>query len=76
MHTPNAFAMLRSTMHIPHVLLLNIKFWRKRFVAYSSASTQHKLGLREDVNGEIANHLKGEYMKFKIIVAYFLPGVY
>jgi len=26
---PNAFAMLRSTMHIPHVLLLNIKLWRK-----------------------------------------------
>ena len=26
---PNAFAMLRSTMHIPHVLLLSIKFWRK-----------------------------------------------
>ena len=26
---PNAFAMLRSTMHIPHVLLLNIKFWHK-----------------------------------------------
>ena len=27
------------------------------------------------MNGKIAKHLKGEYMKFKIIVAYFLPSI-
>ena len=57
-------------------LFSNTKFWRKGLLHILPLRPQHKLGLREDVNGEIANHLKGEYMKFEIIVAYFLPGVY
>jgi len=46
---PNAFAMLRSTMHIPHVLLLNIKFWRK-MPLLSLFSTW--MWVREDVIGK------------------------
>ncbi len=57
-------------------LFSNTKFWHKDLLHILSLQSQHKLGLKKDMNEKIANHLKGEYMKFEIIVAYFLPGVY
>ncbi len=57
-------------------LFSNTNFQCKGLLHILPLRPQYKLKLREDVNGKIANYLKGEYMKFEIIVAYFLPDVY